>query len=67
VPAASRLKQLKENLARLIAYGRPGRKYVVVNIPSAQIEAIEADRVVSRHSGVVGPEWSASRTVRRRS
>jgi murein L,D-transpeptidase YcbB/YkuD len=54
VPAASRLKQLKENLARLIAYGRPGRKYVVVNIPSAQIEAIEADRVVSRHSGVVG-------------
>ena len=67
VPAAARLKQLKENLARLIAYGRPGRKYVVVNIPSAQIEAIEADRVVSRHSGVVGPEWSASRTVRRRS
>ena len=54
VPAASRLKQLKENLARLIAYGRPGRKYVVVNIPSAQIEAIAADRVVSRHSGVVG-------------
>ena len=54
VPAAARLKQLKENLARLIAYGRPGRKYVVVNIPSAQIEAIEADRVVSRHSGVVG-------------
>jgi murein L,D-transpeptidase YcbB/YkuD len=54
VSAAARLKQLKENLARLIAYGRPGRKYVVVNIPAAQIEAIENDRVVSRHSGVVG-------------
>jgi murein L,D-transpeptidase YcbB/YkuD len=55
VPASSRLKQLKSNLARLMAFGKAaGRKYVVVNIPAAQIEAIENDRVVSRHSGVVG-------------
>jgi murein L,D-transpeptidase YcbB/YkuD len=55
VPARVRLLQLKVNLARLTAFPEaPGRKYVVVNIPSAQIEAIEDGRVVSRHSGVVG-------------
>jgi len=55
VPAVLRLKQLKANLARLTEFAKPGaRKYVVVNIPSAQIEAVENDRVVSRHSGVVG-------------
>ncbi len=55
VPATERLQQLKINLQRLLAFPKPlGRKYVVVNIPSAQIEAIEGDRVVSRHSGVVG-------------
>ena len=31
-----------------------GKRYVIVNIPAAQIEAIENDTVVSRHSGVVG-------------
>ena len=30
------------------------RKYIVVNIPAAQIEAVENDKVVSRHAGVVG-------------
>jgi murein L,D-transpeptidase YcbB/YkuD len=55
LPAALRLKQLKVNLTRLTAFPKaPGRKYVVVNIPSAQIEAIENNHVVSRHSGVVG-------------
>ena len=55
LPAPVRLKQLKVNLQRLMAFPKaPGRKYVVVNIPSAQIEAIDNDRVVSRHSGVVG-------------
>jgi murein L,D-transpeptidase YcbB/YkuD len=55
VPAQVRLKQLKTNLGRLQELARStGRKYVVVNIPAAQIEAVEGDRVVSRHSGVVG-------------
>jgi murein L,D-transpeptidase YcbB/YkuD len=55
VPAAARLRQLRANLARLQEFGRSlPKKYVVVNIPSAQIEAVEGDRVVSRHSGVVG-------------
>jgi murein L,D-transpeptidase YcbB/YkuD len=55
VPAAVRLKQLKVNLARLQEIARgAGKRYVVVNIPAAQIEAVEDDRVVSRHAGVVG-------------
>ncbi len=55
VPAAARLRQLRSNLGRLQEFAKQtGKKYVVVNIPSAQIEAVENDRVVSRHSGVVG-------------
>ncbi len=55
VPAAARLRQLRANLGRLQEFARQtAKKYVVVNIPSAQIEAVENDRVVSRHSGVVG-------------
>ena len=54
VPAASRLKQLRANLTRLGEYAKMPKKYVVVNIPSAQIEAVENDEVVSRHAGVVG-------------
>lgn len=55
VPADVRLKQLKVNLPRIseLAASRP-RKYVVVNIPAAQVEAVEADKVISRHTGVVG-------------
>ena len=55
VPAAARLRQLKANLERLtsLAASTP-KRYIVVNIPAAQIEAVEGDRVVSRHSGVVG-------------
>ena len=55
VPAAVRLRQLKVNLQRLTELARTApRKYVVVNIPAAQIEAVDGDKVVSRHSGVVG-------------
>ena len=31
-----------------------GKRYVIVNVPAAQIEAVENGRVVSRHSAVVG-------------
>lgn len=55
VSAANRLKQLKVNLGRLAELASTaGKKYVLVNIPAAQIEAVENDRVVSRHAGVVG-------------
>lgn len=56
VSATARLKQLKLGLQRLRQYvGSTGKKkYVVVNIPAAQIEAIEGDRVAERFTGVVG-------------
>ena len=55
VPASARLRQLRTNLSRVGELARSsGKKYVLVNVPSAQIEAIENDRVISRHSGVVG-------------
>lgn len=56
VSAKARLKQLRVNLNRLRSLARSASKqrYVMVNIPAAQIEAVEGDRVVSRHSGVVG-------------
>jgi L,D-transpeptidase YcbB len=55
VPAQVRLKQLQTNLNRMteLARGLP-KKYVLVNIPAAQIEAVEGTEVYSRHSGVVG-------------
>ncbi|MGE0767834.1 MAG: murein L,D-transpeptidase [Hyphomicrobiaceae bacterium] len=57
IPAAVRLKQLKANLVRLQDLTRGlGKKFVVVNIPAAQIEAVEGDRVISRHAGVVGKQ-----------
>lgn len=55
VPAEARLKQLRLNLTRVqeLAGSRP-KKYVIVNIPAAHVEAVENDTVVSRHTGVVG-------------
>ncbi|MDQ0319840.1 murein L,D-transpeptidase YcbB/YkuD [Pararhizobium capsulatum DSM 1112] len=55
IPADIRLNQLNTNLVRLQSMsGDLGRRYVVVNIPGAQIEAIENGRVVQRHTAVVG-------------
>jgi L,D-transpeptidase YcbB len=50
-----RLNQLKVNLVRLRSMtGSLGNRYVVCNIPAAQIEAIEGGMAVSRHAAVVG-------------
>jgi murein L,D-transpeptidase YcbB/YkuD len=55
IPAQARLKQLQANLPRLSELQRSlPRKYIVVNIPAQQIEAVENGIVVSRHAGVVG-------------
>jgi murein L,D-transpeptidase YcbB/YkuD len=55
VAAEARLRQLKINVSRLrtLSSGE-AKKYVVVNIPAAQIEAVENDEVVSRHAAVAG-------------
>lgn len=55
IPADTRLAQLETNLVRLQSMaGDLGRRYVVVNIPAAYIEAVENGRVVQRHAAVVG-------------
>ena len=55
LPAYMRLAQLQASLKRLqgltpVTAGR----YVVVNIPAAQVEAVAGSEVVSRHAAVVG-------------
>ena len=55
VTAQVRLGQLETNLVRLRSMsGFLGDRYVMVNIPAAQIEAVEGDRVVLRHTAIVG-------------
>lgn len=55
VPADVRLRQLETNLVRVRAYaGFLGQRYIVMNIPAAQLEAVEGTSVVSRHVTVVG-------------
>lgn len=57
VSAKTRLRQLQRGLSRLrqVASSAARKKrYILVNIPAAQIEAVEGGKVVSRHTGVVG-------------
>lgn len=55
IPAGVRLRQLETNLVRLRSMsGFLGDRYVMVNIPAAEIEAVENGRVRSRHTAVVG-------------
>lgn len=54
-PAPVRLAQLRTNAVRLRSLsGNLGPRFVVCNIPAAQLEAIEGNVVVSRHVAVVG-------------
>jgi murein L,D-transpeptidase YcbB/YkuD len=54
VPADVRLRQLQANVERIRQMGAPEGRYILVNIPGAQIEAVENGSVVSRHIAVVG-------------
>lgn len=55
VAADIRLGQLNTNLGRLRdKVGTLGDRYVLVNIPAAQVEAVENGRVVLRHTAIVG-------------
>ena len=55
VPAQVRLGQLQTNLARLQEQvGTVATRYVMVNIPAAEVEAVENGRVVLRHTAIVG-------------
>jgi murein L,D-transpeptidase YcbB/YkuD len=54
VPADFRLAQLQSSLERIRAMGQPTERYIMVNVPAAQIEVAENGGVVSRHIAVVG-------------
>lgn len=55
VSAQDRLEQLRTNLTRLQPMmSGLAKKFVMVNIPAAQIEAVENGEVVSRHAAVIG-------------
>ena len=55
VPADYRLNQLRLNAQRVEQWASAlSDRYVVVNIPAATIEAVEASQVVQRHTAVVG-------------
>lgn len=55
IPAALRFKQLASSAHRIAGSKFAfGSRYVVVNIPSASVEAVENGRVVRRYVAVVG-------------
>lgn len=55
VPAAVRLNQLSTNLTRLkMATQSLPQRFIMVNIPAAQVEAVENGIVSSRHTAIVG-------------
>ncbi len=55
VPVAERIRTMEANIARLEAYGQDlGDRYLVVNVPSMQIEAVNNGKVFSRHNAIVG-------------
>lgn len=55
IPAEARLATLLENQPRVAAYAQDlGRRAILVNIPSLQLETVEEGRVFSRHNIVAG-------------
>jgi len=55
VPASVRATQLAASAERLAGVNFPfGDRYVVVNLPSASVEAVEDGRVVRRYVAIVG-------------
>ena len=55
VPAPVRLETLRANRPRIAAYAEGlGPRYILVNIPSAQLEAVNFGSVYSRHNIVAG-------------
>ncbi len=55
VSASVRMAQLQSNLKRLQTLApAAASRYVMVNIPAAQVEAVESGQVAQRHAAVVG-------------
>ncbi|BDV33399.1 hypothetical protein SS37A_09280 [Methylocystis iwaonis] len=55
VPATVRFRQLASSAQRLAGVDFPfGPRYIIVNIPSTAVDAVENDRVVRRYAAIVG-------------
>src|SRR6185295_9191700 len=55
VPVTARLATLRANLPRLEEYSRNlSQRYLTVNIPAAQLEAVSNGAVYSRHNIIAG-------------
>jgi murein L,D-transpeptidase YcbB/YkuD len=55
IPVQDRIAQLTTNVVRLRSMsGELGQRHVMVNVPAAEIETIEAGIVHSRHQAIVG-------------
>ncbi len=55
VSAAERLSTIRANIPRFAEYSKDlGDRYIIVNVPAQQIEAVEGGRVYSRHNAIVG-------------
>ena len=55
VPADKRLATINANIPRLAAYDQGlGDRYLIVNIPAQQLEAVNGGRVFERHNVIVG-------------
>ncbi len=55
VPATRRLATIRANIPRLDEYSKDvGPRYIIVNVPAAQLETVAGGRVYSRHNIIVG-------------
>jgi L,D-transpeptidase YcbB len=55
VPAEERVRTINANIPRLEIYSADlGERYLVVNVPSQQIETVSNGKVFSRHNAIVG-------------
>lgn len=55
VPVQRRLTTLRANLPRVAEYSRDlSSRYIVVNVPALQLEAVQNGRVYSRHNVIAG-------------
>jgi murein L,D-transpeptidase YcbB/YkuD len=61
VPADVRSRELEASAERIASVSFPfDQPYVVVNIPSASVEAVQDSRVVHRHAAIAGKiDWPA--------
>ncbi|HEV7438705.1 MAG TPA: L,D-transpeptidase family protein, partial [Methylobacterium sp.] len=67
VPASVRQRQLAASANRLMGSNFPfGERYVIVNIPSATVEAVERGQVTRRYVAVVGSPDKATPTIETR-